>query len=81
MRAKTKTPMALATTALAAVVLLVPGGAAPASNATWSGASPSDTWSTGADWSGGAAPSGSVGVLRCRRRARLPQLGLRLRRR
>ena len=35
--------------------------AAAATNATWSGASPTDTWSTGANWSGGVAPSGSVG--------------------
>lgn len=52
---------------LAAVVagaaLLAPASSSAAPNATWTGGSPSDTWSSAGNWSGGAAPSGSVGVL------------------
>jgi hypothetical protein len=54
---------ALAASMLAAAALLAPAGAAAATTATWSGGSSSDTWSTPGNWSGNAAPSGSVGVL------------------
>jgi hypothetical protein len=57
---------ALAATMLAAAALLVPTVAAAATStttATWGGGSSSDTWSTPGNWSGNAAPSGSVGVL------------------
>jgi hypothetical protein len=52
---------------LAAVVagaaLLAPASSSAAANATWTGGSASDTWSSAGNWSGGVAPSGSVGVL------------------
>lgn len=62
-RVKIHCLMALAATLLATVALLAPAGSASAANATWSGASASDTWSTAANWSGGVAPSGNVEVL------------------
>ncbi len=62
-RVKIHCLMALAATLLATVALLAPAGSAWAANATWSGASASDTWSTAANWTGGVAPSGNVGVL------------------
>ena len=48
---------------LAGVALAAPGAAPAASNATWKGGAADDLWSTGENWSGGSAPSGSVGVL------------------
>jgi hypothetical protein len=48
---------------LAGAALLAPLDTAAAANATWSGGSSSDTWSTAGNWSGGSAPNGSVGVL------------------
>jgi hypothetical protein len=61
--AKKHRAAACAATMLAAVALLAPASSAAAANVSWTGASAGDTWSTPGNWSGDAAPSGSVGVL------------------
>ena len=43
------------------VTLLMPSAAA-ATNFTWSGAASVPSWSTGANWVGGHAPSGTIGT-------------------
>src|SRR4051794_22748218 len=50
---------------LALAVLATSSSVAVAADFTWSGgSSPNDpNWSTAANWSGGAAPSGSVGTI------------------
>ena len=49
--------------ALALAGSLAGAGVAAAADFTWSGASTAPSWSDASNWSGGAAPSGSVGAL------------------
>ncbi len=46
-----------------ALMAALPGTASALTNFTWSGATTSIYWSSGGNWVGGAAPSGSVGTL------------------
>lgn len=58
-----KTTQMATATAILTVILTLAGGLATASDQTWTGGSAVDgNWSTGANWSGGAAP-GSTTVL------------------
>jgi hypothetical protein len=63
-RLKIDRAAAVAATMLAAVALAAPASALAATNATWSGGSSSDTWSTPGNWKADAAPSGGLGVLK-----------------
>lgn len=55
----------LAVVVLGLSVALLTAGSAAAANFTWSGEAPvgEPNWSNGANWVGGAAPSGSIGAL------------------
>ena len=56
--------VALAASATAIAMLLVPAVAGAATSFTWTGEGPINPgWSSPEDWEGGSAPSGEVGTL------------------